>query len=204
MSNNSGTSYSRTRKGRDKSKKIIRERLLCNDTPNIWRLVRLGEGQGQLRQAIRKLCKITGHRACHWRAIHPVMAACGNRVHPLKAACGEPDTSKKEVVLAATLKKSHGKQSISRLKTVWDKLMKARSTSERSRCDASSEHSTATLCWYAEGPAPGQGALLNTSLGTATLHPTIAILVQRTHAETWCANLHITMTEKLGKAPVKP
>lgn len=184
MSNNSGTSYSGTRKGTDKSNKIIRERLLCKDTPNRWRLVRLGGGQGQLRQDMRKLCKITGHGAHRWRAIHPVTAARGNRAYPGKAMRGEPDTSKKEVVLAATLKNSHGKQSISRLKTVWDKLMKARSTSEWSRCDASWERSTATLCWCAEGPAPGQGTLLNTPSGTATLHPTIAVPVQRTHAET--------------------
>lgn len=110
----SQTSYSRTRKGADKNNKIIRERLLCKETPNRWRLAGLGRGHGQIRQDMRKLCKITGHGERHWGMIHPLLwQDTGNRVLPLKASGGELNTSNKEVVLATTLKNSytlcHGK-----------------------------------------------------------------------------------------------
>lgn len=92
-------------------------------------------------------------------------------VHPLKASGGELNTSKKEVVLAATLKNSytlcHGKlwkykymQVKNGIKQVHEGRVHQHLPREQLRCDACSEHVTATVCLCAEGwhmgrlPAP--------------------------------------------------
>jgi len=115
MSVNSQTSYSRTRKGADKSNKVTRERLLCKETANRWRLIGLGGEQGQLRQGIRKLIRellrykgVTAELFLHYQQ------DTANRVLPLKASGGElTNIGKTEGVPAATLKNSytlrHGK-----------------------------------------------------------------------------------------------
>ena len=138
MSVNSQTSYSRIRKGADKSNKIIRERLLCKETPHRWRLVGLGGGQGELRQDMRKFCKIPGHRQHHWGMIH-LLVGHGKQGAPTEGIRWRTWAKRKWSSLPASRTVTHcvmgNRRSLSRLKMILDKFMKARSISAYQKSD---------------------------------------------------------------------
>lgn len=143
MSVPSQPSYSGTRKGTDKSNEIIRERLLCKETPSRWRRVGLGGGRGQLRQDMRKHCKITGHGECHWGMIHALLAGHGRKrctrwrhqVENLTQAKRKWSWLPRSRTVTHCAMGNCGNISICRLKMVLNKFMKARSISTYQESD---------------------------------------------------------------------